>query len=87
MDTDLKRPMPNVSYAARRADDMPVLWVRAIRDIGFPASVALLLLWQMLFQLPRETDRIVTRLSAMEMAYQKQTDALLQLLTRFAERK
>lgn len=80
---------PATTFAARRADSefAPAPWVRAVRDIGFPAAVALLLLWQMLFQLPRETDRIVTRLSAMETAYQKQTDALLQLLTRFAERK
>lgn len=60
---------------------MPTLpWVRAVREIGFPSTIALLLIWQMLFQVPKEIDRIVKRLDAMEAAYAKQSEALIQLL-------
>lgn len=58
----------------------PAGWPRAVRDVGFPAFVALVMLWQVVFQLPREIDKVVSRLAAMEQAYAAQSKALLDLL-------
>lgn len=70
-----------VRHPKESTTPMPTLpWVRAVREIGFPSAIALLLLWQMLFQVPHEIDRIVRRLDAMEAAYAKQSDALIALL-------
>lgn len=59
----------------------PYSWTRIVRDVGFPAFIALVMLWQMIFQVPKEFDKVVRRLEAMEQAYAAQSRALLDLLT------
>lgn len=67
--------------ARKETMPMPTLpWVRAVREIGFPSTIALIMIFQMLYQVPKEIDRIVKRLDAMESAYAKQSEALIQLL-------
>lgn len=79
--------------ATKQRDDTMQWTIKAVRDVGFPIVVALMLLWQVLVAQPKEmhefraaiaadVDRIVQRLAAMEQSQSRQVDALMNLIMR-----
>lgn len=92
----LHPPAALSTVTPRKPDPMPIPstvlpWVR---DVGFPAVFAVLVLYQLPQEMDRfraavgsDVDRVVKRLESMEASHQKQNEAILQLLMRFAEGK
>ena len=73
---------------------VPITILPWIRDVGFPAVFAVLVLWQLPQEMDRfraavatDVDRVVKRLESMEASHQKQNEAILQILLRFAEKR
>ena len=65
--------------------------VRAVRDVGFPIVISLILVYQMGYVVPQaferfragmtaDVDRIVKRLEAMEASQARQIDSMVQLV-------
>lgn len=63
----------------------PADTARIVRDLGFPIVVALVLLWSTLVQAPRDVDRIVVRLEALERSETAKDAQMVAALTRLVD--
>jgi len=57
-------------------------WSRAIRDLGFPSVVTLILLWALLHLLPERIDRLVAAMERSEAVQGRLIEQVNRLLER-----
>ncbi len=91
---DLPTTIARTTMKEPKGAIVPTAILPWIRDVGFPAVFAVLVLWQLPQEMDRfrvavatDVDRVVKRLESMEASHQKQNEAILQILLRFAEKR
>lgn len=66
--------MPKVATVTIAAD-----WPKVVKEIGFPIAVSFVLLWAILFQHPRDIDKIVEQMN-------RDSAAVIKALDRFSDK-
>lgn len=84
------RPLvPVLERAANAAGATPAainerltVWVRVVRDLGFPIVLSFVLLWSQLKVLPERMDEVVAQMRENSASQRKVLDALTKLIER-----